>query len=155
MVHGSGLAVPIRYLTAIMVMLDGNMSKRRTSSGRSTLTLIEVDTLAEEVDNSMTVSERRRPSLHLWGNCCAARRNGNYGLPAFQVTQRQHEMGIRVTLWRTAPAHWESIASQTLVVMGVRVILVRGLGAVFVAGGTGIRSLLHGISTEDPNLLAR
>jgi putative ABC transport system permease protein len=76
---------------------------------------------------------------------------GTYGLLAYAVTQRRREIGIRMAL-RAQPAHVAKlIAGQTLgmTVMGI----IAGLGAAFLTG-PAIRSLLYGISPEDPAALA-
>jgi len=115
------------------------------------LGFLEVHTMAEEVDNSM-VGERITAALaSLFGAIAALLVGvGVYGLLAYVVAQRRREIGIRMALG-AQPAHiGKLIARQTLAMTAAGII--SGLGAAL-AAGHAIRSLLYGISPQDPKSL--
>jgi predicted lysophospholipase L1 biosynthesis ABC-type transport system permease subunit len=116
------------------------------------LPFLEVHTLAEEVDRSMA-GERITASLaSLFGGIAALLVGvGIYGLLAYVVTQRRREIGIRMALGAQSVDVLELIAGQTLAMTAAGIML--GLGAALVAG-PGIRSLLYGVSPQDPKSLA-
>jgi putative ABC transport system permease protein len=117
-----------------------------------TLSFLEVHTLAEEVDNSIA-SERLTAALaSMFGGIAALLVGaGIYGLLAYVVTERRHEIGIRMALG-AQPAHiGKLIAGQTLAMTAAGVAM--GLAGALMAG-PGIRPLLYGISPQDPKSLA-
>ncbi len=116
------------------------------------LPFLEVHTLAEEVDNSMAGERLTAALASLFGAIAVLLVGvGIYGLLAYVVTQRRREIGIRMALG-ARPVHIAKlIAGQTLAMMTPGTVL--GLGAALVAG-PGIRSLLYGISPQDPKSLA-
>jgi ABC-type antimicrobial peptide transport system permease subunit len=112
---------------------------------------LEVHTLAEEVDNT-TAGDRLTAALSsLFGFIAALLAGaGIYGLLAYVVTERRREIGIRMALGAQPAQIGELIARQTLSMTAVGVTL--GLGGALMAG-PGIRSLLYGISPQDPRSL--
>jgi predicted permease len=116
-----------------------------------TVPFLEVHTLAEEVDNTMA-SERLTAALaSLFGFIAALLAGaGIYGLLAYVVTERRREIGIRMALGAQPAQIGELIARQTLSMTAVGVTL--GLGGALIAG-PGVRSLLYGISPQDPRSL--
>jgi predicted permease len=113
---------------------------------------LEVDTLAEEVHQT-TANERLTAALtSLFGGVAALLAGiGIYGLLAYVVTQRRREIGIRMALGARPRHIAKLIGGQTLITMAVGA--AAGLGCALIAG-PGIRSLLYGISPEDPKSLA-
>lgn len=113
---------------------------------------LEVDTLAQEARQT-TADERMTAALtSLFGGLAVLLAGiGIYGLLAYVVTQRRREIGIRMALGARPRHIAELIGSQTLVMMAVGVTIGLGL-ALMVA--PAIRSLLYGISPEDPKSLA-
>ena len=112
---------------------------------------LEVHTLAEEVDNT-TVGDRLTAALSsLFGLIAALLAGaGIYGLLAYLVTERMHEIGIRLALGAQPAQIGELITRQTLSMTAVGVTL--GLGGALMAG-PATRSLLYGISAQDPRSL--
>jgi predicted permease len=114
--------------------------------------LLEVDSLAEEVRQT-TANERLTAALSsLFGSIAALLAGiGIYGLLAFVVTQRQREIGIRMALG-AGPRHIaQLIGAQMLTMLAAGA--AAGLGCALIAG-PAFRSLLYGISPEDPRSLA-
>ena len=117
-----------------------------------TLPFLEVHTLAEEIDNT-TAGERLTAALaSLFGFVAALLAGaGIYGLLAYVVTERRREIGIRMALG-AQPVHIGKLLSgQTLAMTGVGVTL--GVAGALIAGH-GIRSMLYGVSPQDPKSLA-
>jgi ABC-type antimicrobial peptide transport system permease subunit len=76
---------------------------------------------------------------------------GVYGVLAYQVAQRQREIGIRMALGGTRQA----ITGLVLAESGRMFALGLGLGLVGVfAAGRGLRSLLYEVQPADPAVLA-
>ncbi len=115
------------------------------------LDFLEVHTMAEEVDNSMAGERITAALASLFGAIAALLVGvGVYGLLAYVVAQRRHEIGIRMAPG-AQPAHiGKLIARQTLAMTAAGII--SGLGAAL-AAGHAIHSLLYGISPEDPKSL--
>jgi hypothetical protein len=125
--------------------------RKALASISPTLPFLEVHTLAEEVDDSIA-SERLTAALaSLFGAIAALLVGaGIYGLLAYVVTERRREIGIRMALG-AQPVHiGKLIAGQTLAMTAVGVAM--GLTGALIAG-PGIRSLLYGISPQDPKSL--
>jgi predicted permease len=109
-----------------------------------------------------SVSERLEPQVHPWRVAAAmflafgllglvAATAGIYGLVGYEVTQRTHEFGVRITLGATA----RSILSL-VIASGVRVTLL-GLAVGLIASlavGRAISSLVFEISPYDPLVLS-
>ena len=115
------------------------------------LPFLEVHTLAEEADISMAGERITAALASLFGGIAALLVGvGIYGLLAYVVAQRRREIGIRMALGAQPSQIGKLIARQTLVMMGTGIIA--GLGAAF-AAGHAIRSLLYGVSPQDPKSL--
>jgi predicted permease len=115
------------------------------------LPFLEVHTMAEEVDNSMAGERIAAALASLFGGIAALLVGvGIYGLLAYLVMQRRREIGIRIALGAQSVDVLELIARQTLAMTAVGIML--GVGAALVAG-PGIRSLLYGVSPQDPKSL--
>jgi ABC-type antimicrobial peptide transport system permease subunit len=72
---------------------------------------------------------------------------GLYGVLAYVVSERRHEIGIRMAVGADAGVVRRSVLRQGLVLAGVGV----AIGAVVSLGlGRLIRGLLHGVSPHDP-----
>jgi predicted permease len=76
---------------------------------------------------------------------------GLYGVLAYTVTQRTHEMGVRVAM---GAQRWD--VQRLMVSQGVRIAAVgAGVGALAaLVGGRVLSSLLFGVSPRDPIVLA-
>jgi predicted permease len=113
---------------------------------------LEVDTLAEEVRQT-TADERLTAALSsVFGAIAALLAGlGIYGLLAYLVTQRRREIGIRMALGAEAGHIAQLIGGQALIMTAVGAAV--GLGSALIAA-PAIRSLLYGISPEDPRSLA-
>jgi hypothetical protein len=113
---------------------------------------LEVDTLAQEVRQT-TANERLTAELtSLFGGLAALLAGiGIYGLLAYVVAQRRREIGIRMALGARPRHVAELIGGQTFIMMSVGV--AAGLSGALIAT-PGVRSLLYGISPEDPKSLA-
>jgi predicted permease len=125
--------------------------RKALASVSPTLPFLEVHTLAQEVDDSIA-SERLTAALaSLFGAIAALLVGaGIFGLLAYVVTERRREIGIRMALG-AQPLHiGKLIAGQTLAMTAVGVAM--GLTGALIAG-PGIRSLLYGISPQDPKSL--
>jgi len=115
------------------------------------LPFLEVHTLAEEADITMGGERITAAFASLFGGIAALLVGvGIYGLLAYVVTQRRREIGIRMALGAQTAHIGKLIAGQTLAMTAAGTI--SGLGAAFVAGHA-IRSLLYGISPQDPKSL--
>ena len=114
--------------------------------------IVEIDTLAEEVDASSS-GERLTAILGSIFAVLAVLLSaaGIYGLLAYAVAQRQREIGIRMALGATPGNIRELIGRQALamVVLGV----IAGLTAARTAGPL-IAALLYGVTTADVRSLA-
>jgi putative ABC transport system permease protein len=76
---------------------------------------------------------------------------GLYGVLAFVVSERQHEIGIRMAIGAEARDVRRSVLGQGLALAGIG--LAAGAAA-SVALGHAIRGLLHGVSPYDPTTFA-
>ncbi len=126
--------------------------RKAAASIAPALPFLEVHTLAAEVADS-TAPERTTAALaSLFGAIAALLGGvGIYGLLAYLVTQRRREIGIRMALGARASQIAELIVGQTLVMTVCGVVV--GL-AVALLAGPALRSLLYGVSPEDPAALA-
>jgi predicted permease len=115
------------------------------------LSFLEIHTLAEEVQNSMA-SERLTAALaSLFGGIATLLVGvGIYGLLTYVVLERRREIGIRLALGATSIDIAGLIVGEALAmtVVGIAVGLAAALAA-----GPAIRSLLYGISPQDPKSL--
>lgn len=75
---------------------------------------------------------------------------GLYGVIAYMVAQRTHEIGIRVAIGAERPAVVGLVVRQgvSIAVRGVAIGVVAAL-----AGGAGLSALLYGVSAHDPLVL--
>jgi ABC-type antimicrobial peptide transport system permease subunit len=76
---------------------------------------------------------------------------GLYGILAYSVNRRRHEIGVRMSLGADQSSVLRMVLRQgmTLVVTGIAV----GLGAAFLVAGA-LSKLLYGVSATDPISLA-
>ena len=112
------------------------------------LPILEEHTMAEEIDISTGAERVTAVLASLFGGIAALLVGvGIYGLLAYAVTHRRREIGIRMALGAQPLQVGNLIARQTLILTGVGVTL--GLAGAMIAG-RGIRSLLYGVSPEDP-----
>jgi putative ABC transport system permease protein len=72
---------------------------------------------------------------------------GIYGVTAYAVTQRTHELGIRIALGAQVSDVLKMILGQGMAVIGIGVVL--GLAAAFALVRL-LRSLLFGVGENDP-----
>jgi predicted lysophospholipase L1 biosynthesis ABC-type transport system permease subunit len=115
------------------------------------LPFLEVHTLAKEADISMAGERITAALASLFGAIAALLVGvGIYGLLAYVVAQRRREIGIRMALGAQPTHIGKLIARQTLAMTAAGIIL--GLGSAL-AAGHAIRSLLYGISPQDPKSL--
>jgi putative ABC transport system permease protein len=72
---------------------------------------------------------------------------GIYGLVAYTVSRRTHEIGIRMALGAARKDVFRDVLSQTVVLVGIGL----GLGVIGAAGLSGlVSSLLFGVTASDP-----
>jgi predicted permease len=117
-----------------------------------TVPFLEVHTLAEEVDNSIAGERLTAGLASLFAALAALLAGaGIYGLLAYVVTERRREIGIRMALGAQPAQIGKLILRQTLTMTAAGVVL--GLAGALISG-PGIRSLLYGISPQDPRSLA-
>src|SRR5207253_9087143 len=116
------------------------------------LPIIEVRTLAEEVDASLW-SERLTASLaSIFGGLAALLAAvGIYGLLAYAVAQRTREIGIRMALGAKRGSVLALIGTQAVRMVAAGVVL--GL-AVSIAVAPVLGAMLYGITPNDPSTLA-
>lgn len=116
------------------------------------LGILETGTLAQAVDET-TAPERMTATLaSLFGATATLLAGiGTYGLLAYTVRQRRREIGIRMALG-ARPAHVAKLIAVQTSVMTIGGVMI-GLGAALLTG-PAIRSLLYGISPQDPTVLA-
>jgi predicted permease len=116
------------------------------------LPVIEVRTLAEEVDASLW-SERLTASLaSIFGGLAALLAAvGIYGLLAYAVAQRTREIGIRMALGAKRGSVLALVGTQAVRMVAAGVVL--GLAASLAAAPV-LRALLYGIMPNDPATLA-
>jgi putative ABC transport system permease protein len=76
---------------------------------------------------------------------------GLYGVIAYGVSQRTHELGVRVALGATTESVSGMIVREGLVVTGAGLVI--GLGAALLSGGV-LTSLLYEVKPSDPVTLA-
>src|SRR5262249_30825146 len=72
---------------------------------------------------------------------------GIYGVMAYAVTQRTHEIGIRMALGASARRVVQSVLGETLRLVGIGIVI--GLGAALAATRL-VKSLLFGLQPHDP-----
>jgi predicted permease len=72
---------------------------------------------------------------------------GVYGVLSYAVTQRTHEIGVRIALGAPATSVRAIVARQAALVAGAGMVV--GLAAAFVLGGL-LRSIVFGVSVRDP-----
>ena len=126
--------------------------RRALASVAPGLALLETGTLALAVDESRAPERITATLASLFGAMATLLAGiGTYGLLAYAVTLRRREIGIRMALGAQPADVARLIAGQTfaMTVTGI----AAGLGAAFLSG-PAIRSLLYGISPQDPTALA-
>lgn len=126
--------------------------RRGLAAAAPGLALLETGTLAQAAAET-TAPERVTATLaSLFGAIATLLAGvGAYGLLAYAVTQRRREIGIRMALGAQPTHVAKLIAAQTLAMTVTGI--AAGLGAALVIG-PAIRSLLYGISPQDPTALA-
>jgi putative ABC transport system permease protein len=122
--------------------------RRAVAALDSAQAVAAVRTLEHVVDDSVA---RQRFSTVLLGLFAAAALFlaiiGVYGVVSYQVSQRTHEIGVRVALGARESDIWKLVvgAGARLAALGVAVGLVATLGA-----SRLVRSLLYGVGPTDP-----
>jgi predicted permease len=108
----------------------------------------EVETLAAQLDASLT-QERLVATLSSVFSLLALMLVciGLYGVMAYDVVRRTHEIGIRMALGASARRVVQLVLGDTLMLLGIGVVI--GLGAVLVAT-RWVKSLLFGLQPHDP-----
>jgi ABC-type antimicrobial peptide transport system permease subunit len=107
-----------------------------------------VETLAAQLDASL-VQERLIATLSsVFGLLALALACiGLYGVLAYDVARRTHEIGIRIALGANARQIMRLILSETLWLVGIGIMI--GLGATW-AATRWVASLLFGLPPHDP-----
>lgn len=115
------------------------------------LELREAGTLAEAADETTALERMTATLASLFGALATLLAGiGTYGLLAYAVTQRRREIAIRMALGAQPAQIAKLIAGQTfaMTIVGVGA----GLAAAWLSG-PAVRSLLYGISPQDPTAL--
>jgi predicted permease len=112
------------------------------------LPIVEIHTLAEEVDTSLW-SERLVAALASIFGALAALLSaiGLYGLLAHAVAQRRREIGVRVALGATPSGVFALVGRQAAMLAGLGVLI--GIAGAVLALPLA-RNLLYGIAPADP-----
>jgi hypothetical protein len=117
-----------------------------------TLAFREVHTMDDEVDASLSPDRLVAILASIFGSVAVLLAGvGLYGVFASALIQRRREIGVRMALGARPRHIGRLFGSEALVMSAIGIAL--GLGAAL-AAGPAIRSLLYGISPEDPASLA-
>jgi predicted permease len=116
------------------------------------LALLETGTLAQAVEDTTAPKRITATLASLFGTVATLLAGiGTYGLLAYAVTQRRREIGIRMALGAQTADVAKLIGGQTLAMSATGI--AAGLAAALLIG-PAIRSLLYGVSPQDPTALA-
>jgi macrolide transport system ATP-binding/permease protein len=108
----------------------------------------EVETLAAQLDASLTQERLVATLSSVFGLLALVLACiGLYGVMAYDVARRTHEIGIRMALGASAPRIVQLVVGDTLRLVGIGVVI--GLGAALVAT-RWVKSLLFGLQPHDP-----
>jgi putative ABC transport system permease protein len=112
------------------------------------LPVTHLRTLEEVVDASVSSQRFQLLMLAIFGGLALVLAAvGIYGVIAYSVTQRAHEIGIRMALGASPGDMWRMVVRQALRLAGVGVII----GAVAtLALGRVLSGLLFGVKPTDP-----
>ncbi|HST19533.1 MAG TPA: ABC transporter permease [Blastocatellia bacterium] len=112
------------------------------------LPVAKINTLAEQVNTSLLPARLTATLLGVFGLlalCLAA--VGIYGVVAYSVSQRTHEIGIRMALGARSGDVLKLVLREGLGIVTIEIAI--GLGIAFVATQL-ISSFLYGVSATDP-----
>jgi len=141
-----GIALLVRTKSDPLSMTEGLKSTMR--SLKPNLFFGNVQTLDDALSQSLTPERYSANLMTLFALLALGLASvGVYGVTAYSVAQRTHEIGVRMALDAKPNDMFKLILGQgaRLAVVGAVVGLVAGLGATKL-----IRSLLFGVSTHDP-----
>ena len=112
------------------------------------LPVTQLRTMEEVVDASVSSRRFQLLMLAIFGGLALVLASvGIYGVIAYSVTQRAHEIGIRMALGASPGAMWRMVVRQALRLAGIGVII----GAVAtLALGRVLSGLLFGVRPTDP-----
>jgi predicted permease len=122
--------------------------QRETRALDPAMPRFEVETLAAQLDASLTQERLVATLSSVFGLLalvlvCI----GLYGVMAFDVARRTHEIGIRMALGASARRVVQLVLGETLRLVGIGVVI--GLGAALVAT-RWVKSLIFGLQPHDP-----
>ncbi len=146
------------YDLTLAVRTEGGLSElTRAVSGelravRPEVLLTKVATLSEQVDQSL-LQERLVATLSLFFGLLALLLAciGLYGVMAYDVARRTHEIGIRMALGASSQRVLRLVLRQSLLWVALGVVI--GLGAAL-ATTRWVESLLFGLKPNDPLTIA-
>jgi putative ABC transport system permease protein len=141
-----GMYVVVRTATEPASL--GNAVRAAIQSVDKEMPVFKVTTMERMVSDSMA---QRRFALLLFGVFAAVAlllaAVGLYGLMSYSVTQRTHEIGIRMALGAQGPDVMKMVVRQGMALAGVGL----GIGLVAAFGLTRLmKALLFGVSATDP-----
>ena len=116
------------------------------------LPVFDTRSMQQRMDRSLV--SRRSPvvlSLAFGGVALFLSALGIYGVLAYLVTQRRREIGIRIALGSSAPAIFELVLREGLLLIGAGLLLG---GAAALALRSSLQSQLFGVAATDPFVLA-
>jgi len=116
------------------------------------LPVFDTRSMQQRMDRSLV--SRRSPvvlSLAFGGVALFLSALGIYGVLAYLVTQRRREIGIRIALGSSAPAIFELVLREGLLLIGAGLVLG---GAAALALRSSLQSQLFGVAATDPFVLA-
>jgi predicted permease len=154
---------PEIYLSSLQDQFEGMSIVIRTAVEPTSL-IASVRRAVEEVDRSQPVSDIKtmehivdqavtQPRFNLFllglfgGMALLLSAAGIYGVTAYTITQRTHELGIRIALGAQAGNVLRLIIGQGMLLVSVGVVI--GLGASFALTRL-LRNLLFGVGATDP-----
>jgi putative ABC transport system permease protein len=144
--------MPMRLFARTTAPIDGTVTALqqivRDVDPTGRVTIDQITTLGREVDRRLA---RPRFFLALVGTfgivALVLAAAGLYGVMTFAVSQRRHEMGVRLALGASPPELFRHVVAAGAALSAAGIVI--GLGASALAAGA-LRALLFGVEPWDP-----